>query len=50
MDIDMEDIMNKELETEIESTNLSDYASYLGLDEDEFEDFYYDINFDDCSK
>lgn len=48
----MEDIMNKELElkTEIESINLSDYASYLGLDEDEFEDFYYDINFDDCSK
>jgi hypothetical protein len=54
MDINMENIMNRELEknleNEIKSSNLSDYASYLGLDGDEFEDFYYDVDFDDYSK
>ena len=41
VDITVDDLISKD---------LSEYASYLGLDEDELEEFYSDIDFDDYSK
>lgn len=32
------------------TNDLSKYASDFGLDEDELEEFYFDVDFDDYSK
>jgi hypothetical protein len=46
--------MTKELEQEIledlQDKNLSEYASYLGIDGEDLEEFYYDVEFDDYSR
>jgi len=46
----MNNQLEQEILTEIKNKDLDEFASYLGIDTEDLEELYFDLDFDDYSR
>lgn len=46
----MNNQLEQEILTEVKNKDLKEFASYLGIDKEDLEELYFDVDFDDYSR